>query len=290
MDTRDQDTDKTGQDETRVSPGGSGCSCGSGQSVAPLSYVYALGRIRMRFPTLAVEKEFAQTLARVDCAGLTDWQATHSVLSRPENRYLVRKVCWILSVEGLDTYLLVPRDPVDVGMLVDALRREPDHGDVDVVIGVRGPIAPTEMCNGLQIPIVIFDQVYSFDVDTLVSAIPRPEPIPAERFAADARELFSRIMQLADNAGSADEHRALNYLAVRYSAIYATSAEAHGRNAALTSVDVRTSRLSGVRKVVDVIFSFTNRTTDVTDKYFVRVDVTEEFPFLISKMSPYYDR
>ena len=30
--------------------------------------------------------------------------------------------------------------------------------------------------------------------------------------------------------------------------------------------------------------------TDVTEKLFVRVDVTEEFPFLVAKMSPYYDR
>jgi hypothetical protein len=46
----------------------------------------------------------------------------------------------------------------------------------------------------------------------------------------------------------------------------------------------------GTRKIVDVVFSYTNRKSDVTDKYFVRVDVTEEFPFLVSKMSPYYER
>ena len=33
-----------------------------------------------------------------------------------------------------------------------------------------------------------------------------------------------------------------------------------------------------------------NRNTDFTEKFFVRVDVTEEFPFLVTKMSPYYDR
>jgi hypothetical protein len=97
-------------------------------------------------------------------------------------------------------------------------------------------------------------------------------------------------MQVADNAGATDEHRALNYLAVRYPAIYATAAEAHGRNAALASVDVRPSRLSGIRKVVDVVFSFLNRATDVAEKFFVRVDVTEAFPFLVSKMAPFYDR
>ena len=58
----------------------------------------------------------------------------------------------------------------------------------------------------------------------------------------------------------------------------------------MTAVEVRPSRLSGVRRIVDVIFSFTHRQTDVTEKFFVRVDVTEEFPFLVTRLSPYYDR
>jgi hypothetical protein len=82
----------------------------------------------------------------------------------------------------------------------------------------------------------------------------------------------------------------VNYLAVRYPGIYALATDAFARNSSLTSVDVRPSRLSGVRRIADVIFSFTNRETDVTEKYFVRVDVTEEFPFLVTKLSPYYDR
>jgi len=34
----------------------------------------------------------------------------------------------------------------------------------------------------------------------------------------------------------------------------------------------------------------TNLNTDVVDQYSVRVDVTEEFPFLVTKLSPYFDR
>jgi hypothetical protein len=202
-------------------------------------------------------------------------------------------VCWVLTIEGLETYILQPRDPLDLDLLVEAIRPAPSAMDVDVIIGVRGPLARAEMCNGLMVPIVAFDQIYSFDRDALVAAIPRPESIPAkqeESFRAAAGELFDRIMQVADNAGSTDEDRALNYLTVRYPAIYATAADAFGRNNALTRVEVRPSPLSGVRNIVDVIFSYTHRTTDVTEKYFVRVDVTEEFPFLITKLSPYYDR
>ena len=95
---------------------------------------------------------------------------------------------------------------------------------------------------------------------------------------------------MTDNAGTTDEHRALNYLTVRYPAIYAAVAEAHHRNCLLTAVDVLLSALSGVRNIVDVIFSFTNRATDVVEKQFLRIDVTEQFPLLVAKLSPYYDR
>ena len=99
-----------------------------------------------------------------------------------------------------------------------------------------------------------------------------------------------RIMQLADNAGATDEHRALNYLAVRYPAIYAHATERFAANATLTAVDVQPSRLSGVRALVNVVFTFTDRKTGVPDKSAVRVDVSEEFPFLAAQLAPYYDR
>jgi hypothetical protein len=254
------------------------------------TYVYALGRIEPRFPRPSVEKEFAQATGRADTSGLTDRQALQKVLTQRHNRYLARQLCWVMTIEGLETYLLAPRDPADLDLLVEALRPTPQPWDLDCVIGVKGPIAPPEMCNGLMVPIVVFDQIYSFDRDALIKAIPKPEKTSAKEFAPAAEELFDRIMQMTDNAGATDEHRALNYLAVRYQAIYANAAEAFARNASLTAVNVQGSPLSSTRNVVDVIFTYTNRNTDVDERFFVRVDVTEEFPYLVTKLSPYYDR
>ncbi len=263
---------------------------GNAAATAAPNYIYAIGRIECRFPLPSVEKEFAQVTGRADTSGLTDRQAVQKVLSQRQNRYLARQLCWVMTIEGLETYILVPRDPADIDLLVEALRSTPSPMDLDCVIGVRGPIAPPEMCNGLMVPIVVFDQIYSFDRDALIKAIPRPEKTAAKEFAPAAEELFDRIMQMTDNAGATDEHRALNYLAVRYQAIYGNAAEAFARNASLTAVDIQSSPLSGTRKVVDVIFSYTNRNTDVTEKFFCRVDVTEQFPFLVTKLSPYYSR
>lgn len=254
------------------------------------SFVYAIGRVEPRFPTLGVEKEFAQATGRAETAGLTDREAVESLLADRSNRYLARQLCWVLTIEGLETYVLHPRDSADLDLLIEAVRPQPRGTDVDVVIGVRGPFSSPDACNGLIVPVVVFDQIYSFDVNGLMGAIPRPEGIEEERFSAAAEELFTRVQQLADNAGATDEHRALNYLAMRYPAIYSHAAESFGRNLALTGVEVRLSRLSGVRRIVDTVFSYTHRSTDVTEKSFVRVDVTEEFPFLVSKLSPYVDR
>ena len=270
-------------------------SCGSPAGANPYSagamgFVYALGRVEPRFPSLSVEKEFAQATGRAETNGLTDRQALHSVLSKPENRYLVRHLCWVLTIEGLDTYIVQPRDPADFNLLVEALRPTPSPMDVDVVVGVRGPIAPPELCNGLTAPIVVFDQIYSLDRDALITSIPRPAKATEKQFKPAAEELFDRIMQMTDNAGGTDEHRALNFLSVRYPAIYARAAEGFARDFSLTAVEVRPSALGGMRRIVDVTFSFTNRNTDFTEKSFVRVDVTEEFPFLVTKLSPYFDR
>jgi hypothetical protein len=253
------------------------------------SYVYALGQIEARFPRPSVEKEMAQATGRAETAGRTDQQAFYQILSRRENRYLARQMCWVLMIQGLETYVLQPSDPADIDLLISAM--EPHENPwISLVVGVRGSIAPPEYCNGLMVPIVIFDQIYTFSRDSLIQAIPRPEQLPPQEFGAASRELFDRIMQMTDNAGATDEHRALNYLSVRYPAIYARAAESFAGNFSLSAVETRPSPLSGTRKIVDVIFSYTNRNSDYTEKYFVRCDITEEFPYLVTKLSPYYDR
>ena len=62
-------------------------------------------------------------------------------------------------------------------------------------------------------------QVYSFGRDALIKAIPRPEKMTEKQFEAAAGEVLDRILQMTDNAGATDEHRALNYLAMRYPGI-----------------------------------------------------------------------
>jgi hypothetical protein len=287
--TSEQQQESAGTEKSCGCGGSHDCGCESCRTKKKGGWVYALGTIAPRFPAISVEKELVQAIGRGDAKGLTDRQAFHAALARPENRYLVRQLCWVFSVDHLETYILTPRDPADYSLLVEALRPTPSPGDLDVVIGMVGPVAPPQACNGLQVPIVAFDQLYSFDRESLVKSIPRPEKTSAKEFGAVGEEVLDRILQIAGNAGATDEHRALNYLAVRDPAIYAKAAEQFGRNCSLTSVYVRPSVLGGMRKIMEVVLGFTNRSTDVTEKFCARVDVSEEFPFLQSKLSPCFD-
>ena len=253
-----------------------------------LPFVYVLGQIEARFPNRSIEKGYVQILERSKSANFEHQQAFYSVLSQPENRYLARKLSWILTKEGVPIYILLPTGPEDLDILLDAIRPSACPLDRQVVVGRKGPVAPPEMC-GQEVPMVLVDHLYSLEYNNFLKSI-HPELVADEKFKAAALELFRRMMQIADNTGSTEKHRALNYLAVRYLAIYSTAAEKLENSFSLTSAEAIPSRLSDSRKIISVVFSFTNRETGIMEKYFVRVDVTEEFPFIVTKMAPYYDR
>lgn len=252
------------------------------------SHVYAIGRIEARFPRLSVEKEYAQVSGRSDNAGLTDTQLMHSVLH--EHRYLARKMCWVLLIREIETYILLPRDPAELELLVNSIRPDPDTLDLDVVIGRKGPVASPDLCNGLTVPLALVDQIYSFDRESFRASIPKPDAMTDEQFHVVAGQVLDLILTATDNAGSADEHRALNYLAMRYPEIYIRTAKAFADDFSLSGVNVRRSQLGGSRTVVDCVFAYTSRRAGFTEKAAVSVDVTDEFPFLVTPLSTYYDR
>ena len=188
--------------------------------------------------------------------------------------YIVRELCWVLQIQGIDTYILVPTDPSGYQLLLGALRPQPAPGGVDVVIGTRGPIATPAMCNGIIVPLLFFDQIYSSDRSTLVKSVPTPAGADPNTFETSANTTYDQLMAQS-GTGDTDASKALAYLALRYPQIYASACTAIASNSSLTSVSVLPSNLSATRRIVDVVFAFTNRNTDVVSKQFVRVDVQE---------------
>jgi hypothetical protein len=280
------------------------CTCGGNQSRLS-GFVYAIGTIEVECPSIAIEREM-QLLARhlgvetepdvnMPMKPTEDriWQ--HAVLSkdRKMTRYLARQLSWRLTIEDYPAYILSPRDPADLDELIDCLARpkfpkrdggRPKKGakagpssrtpafghpqDLDVIIGVAGTQTP----DGIEVKM---DQVFTIKPEQLIL------PGAGGYFA-----------QLADNRGLTDQDRAYNYLIARY-AIASENLEEINQEFELAGVPVIYSRLGGdSRRIVRVIYTFNSKgpNTPAQRKYFVRVDVTEEFPFIATSWNRYLER
>ncbi len=157
----------------------------------------------------------------------------------------------------------------------------------DLVIGRRVGLSSPGSYGGLLAPIVACDQLYSFAIEELsTQLLANAEPvITAKRVREDVlkrtgRDLFRRIARATENVGALDSHRALNYLVVQHPGVFIAAAERDG-NSVLDNIETRLD-IAGLRRVITVVFTFTDRATGVPDRLFTRVDVTEEWPFLAS--------
>lgn len=267
------------------------CNCkdkqGMETSELSSSYIYAIGNVEPRYPNASVEREFQHVLGTTKTSGKTDQQAKHLVLSERSNRYLTREMCWVLVVNGIETYALRPRYPEDFDLLMQAFRPSPSETDMNIVIGSKGPIAPPDMCDGKPLPIVIFDQIYSDSKEELKKIIPRPENIAAKTFDDTANDILYRILSMVDNVGATDRDRALNFLAVRSPEIYAYTADMYGKEFSFRNIEVRPSPIPVMgQREVDVICIYAHRSKPIEEKCLLRVNVGK-YPYITKFVYPY---
>lgn len=248
--------------------------------MAPNGWVYVIGDVDLRYPNLAVEKEAIGAMARANTTGLSNDAALQKVLGVPGNAYLVREMCWVLLVQEVETYILIPRYPQDYPMLVEAAKSE-----VSAVIGTLGPIANPDVCNGLTVPFLIFDMIYSFDKAGLVADMPLPEGADAAKFRATATDIFNQVAQLISNGTGME--RALAYLLVKDPKLYHVIADAYNRNAQLTTVELKAAPVTSTQNLVDVIVRTQNRTTGVPTSVYARLALAAKLPYVVTYWQPY---
>lgn len=267
----------------------------STNSSAP-SYIYAIGNIRPAYTSFSLEMVFNQAVAHSKTSS-PDYALQFEVLSQGENVYITREMCWIMQSGGVDAYIVKPRTYLELFNMVEAI--EPTQVQsirrYDVVIGPRGPIAPPELCSGLQLPLVVCNQLYSFLFDEFVAAISTATGVAHE----DAASMFFEMLQVGDNVGETDEHRAINYVTLRYPSIYVMAANMLGHAPAgpysiadrvytLAGVAATRAPVQGARRIVDIIFRYRERATGAMVDWYCEVDVTGQFPFLVRPLSRYY--
>lgn len=260
----------------------------------PPKPIYVIGRVTVRFPTPGIQKEYEHESRGGGYP--TEAHAIYDVLSK--HPHIARRVCYVLKVQGVDAYILQPATRNELRYIIETLKPvEPpaeEEASLDVIIGWKGPIASPEMCVGLAVPIVIVENAYSFTRTAFLQQIKESLSDLGEMpptFQVTANDLLNRILQIADNFGELGEHRALNYVAARYPLIYQKAVEMANAKFKLDTVAVRPSRLTGVRKVCDVIFHYRSYSAPFgVESFFVRVDTTEIWPFIVSPLSPFFER
>jgi hypothetical protein len=267
-------------------------------------YVYAIGRLRAVFPSKDIEKEYQQLLTQEDLRATTEEQRLYNVLSRPENVFLAREMAWIFEIQDVATYVLQPRSSVELQAMLDAIKPDdPTQLEYDVIIGTQEPLPGVQV----DLPAVVVNRLYHFTAKSFAESIPIPSAISGmptgtakdqatASFRAMVLAIFQDMLQMADNTGDADKHRALNYVSLNYPDIYALKWQPSGPGGAstndllnFTGVEVRHSPLSNLRKIMEVIFNYMS-SSGVASRYYTTVDVTGQFPFLVTKLQPYFER
>ena len=114
------------------------------------SFIYALGRIEPRFPSLALAKKLAQVVGRGDTKELTDRQMFHSILSKgdlPQGRYLMNNPKMPAFTAEASVYrtknhyhLTVGRSLMSGGVL-QQLQRNPSKDLINQLFSDPNPIA-----------------------------------------------------------------------------------------------------------------------------------------------------
>jgi hypothetical protein len=284
----DKDTAQTPAPEGTDMPFGSGetsglCpQCGAGTAPPP-AFLYAIGRLEARFPSLGIEREFQQRHATMPPGEAT---ATRRAVLRhvlESNPYLAVRMCYLLMVSGYPAYVVTPAGAYLRESLFNAIG---EGGHWCVVIGKVGPMASPGTCQGVLAPIALADQIYTFSIEQwLASLRTRVEKaldarnIAVPTFDAAARDLFERIIASAENLGATDAHRALNYALMQHPGIFLAAAERAGRQV-LDRIETRIIRGLGPRRVVAIVLTFLDIATGVPERLFCRIDVTEEWPFV----------
>ena len=264
------------------------CTCGA-MGTSP-SYIYALGTVQTQFPSLSVEKEFYQAVGDADVDKAPNDALYFKYLSQGRNRYIAREMCWTFQIFNTDSYVVKPRSERELTHLISALAPRP-HFTFDVIVGQLGPLAPAEMCNGLQLPILLCDEMYTFTYNEVVETV--KDALPRGATTDQIVEMLKMAFPLFANGGQTDAQRAVNFLITRYMAVYTTAwmmmfTEQDGQKYSFVGVNTQPSVVQGTDRVIDVIFTFRGEKNYDMVRWYTSVAVQGEFPYILTNMSRYY--
>ncbi|MCB9795006.1 MAG: hypothetical protein H6741_20085 [Alphaproteobacteria bacterium] len=275
------------------------CGCGGAASTESpeASPIYILGTIQARIPSQSVEMELAQIPDYTMPSGVADSDPSmqaylFEVLSNVQYLYIAREMCWVLQIQGIDSYILRPATTDALLSCITALGaiRGTESLVQSVVIGQRAGMAPAGLCNNLSLPIGSVTDIYELDTGVMSQLIQESTSVETR---ADALRLYLQMLDFSFNTGDTNNARAVNFVTTRFMGVYEKLwAMTSGEEYILGGVSVSPSQVKGGRDVVDVIYSYISSDgSRPSEQWYCSVDVTGEFPFLIRNyMLRYYNR
>lgn len=251
-------------------------------------FVYAIGRLDVRFPSLGIEREYQQREralgALEDLQALPRTARLRAVLDRFP--HLALRMGYVFLVGGTPVYAVAPAGGHLRESLFAALAQADEKGHHTVLIGRVTGFGSAPTYGGLLLTAVTADQLYDFGLDAwsqglaaTAQAALKARKIDADRFDGVARSMFRELSSTPDNLGGTDGHRALNYLLVQHPGLFLAAAER--RDHVLDHVETRVVPNASGRRHVLVVLTFLDRTTGVPERLYTSVDVTEEWPFVV---------
>ena len=254
---------------------------------ASFGFVYAVGRLTTRFPEPDIEKEYDQVAAAMGVDSVYAVLEQSSVIGSLEtkgadNAYLAREMEWVFTIDGMDAWRVTPATLIELGNMVEALNPA-NKSSYQVLIGIQEGLGGD---GGL--PGVICNRIFHFDPDAFADqVVKRAGEVGAKVEKDTVTTFFQQLLQFVENPGNSETNRAINYLALEYVDFYIKKAEMDAENKPFTGLTTQPSTMSGDRSLVDVILAFNDRKYGTTERYFCRVDVTGQFPFLATKPQTY---
>jgi hypothetical protein len=291
-------------DKTQTTNSISTASLDSGQG-----FVFVIGYIKAYFSSLSTQKELYQSaqlpdsqpsdvpmindeisLAQLNQSPTLE-SSLYAMLSQPQNLYLAADLRWTLNNnDDNELYTLIPTSNDRLKQFVSALA--PVTTDVQ---------APSNMS---QCPVILVGQKTDDNIIAVSNIIPAIPQLNSQTKALvnnhnkHLNQLILNILSLNDNCGDNDNDRGLNYAlynnpliyAKSYDLAYVTGGKGPNPNGyQLVDVKVKT-QLSGRRLKTLVIFDYQGIDTMAIQSWYCSVDVSGEYPFMLSTWQRYLPR
>ncbi|MCO7189560.1 MULTISPECIES: hypothetical protein [unclassified Pseudoalteromonas] len=237
--------------------------------------IYAIGKIQPSFPTLNLEKQY-EAAAQSIKASPDDFHTVFNYQVKTDNQpqltyrpflYLAQQATWVLTINLIDTYVLTPDTPTQLDALINTTSQ------AQATYIVNGQMTGLDIpyySDGTALPMVCVKHL----IDSADITVPT---------LTDGQLASSQLPLpvLKPNVGLSAKDRASNYFLSHFYQIVITN-ERTLLLQDVQAIHVQPSSAEPARHSFEFIMTSSERM-----RYACSIDVTNQYPFVSSRLSPF---